>query len=171
MSIIVLPRNLPSNPTQIHLLYREKLAGGDLLKVAHAGIEFLYPDGQRLVLHRTPDNNTYVSTYAEFASGQNVQRTKVAGSIKERMQRAYFCLQQSKEYNALFANCEHLTSFVINGESHSKQLQAAALGAGVSLAAACTVLKDSPWWLKVAIVTGGTMAASYLSKEKRLPRR
>jgi len=171
MSIIVLPRNLPSNPTQIHLLYREKLAGGNLLKVAHAGIEFLYPDGQRLVLHRTPDNNTHVSTYEEFASGQYVQRTQVTGSIKDIEKRAYLCLQQAKEYSALFANCEHLTSFVLKGEFHSKQLQAAALGAGVSLAAACTVLKDSPWWVKFFVVAGGTMAASHLSKENRLPRR
>lgn len=167
----VLPQILPGNPTQIHLLYREKLARGNLLKVAHAGIEFLYANGQRRVLHRTPDNNTYVSTYEEFASGQNVQRTQIAGSTKEIVKRAYFCLQQSKEYSALFANCEHLTSFVLNGESHSKQLQAAALGAGISLTAVCTALKGSPWWVKTLVVAGSTMFASHRATEKCFPRR
>ncbi|KZZ46656.1 hypothetical protein A3759_00540 [Thalassolituus sp. HI0120] len=163
-----IPEQLPSNPMQVRVLHRPKVGGG-ILSVAHAAIEFLYANSERYVLHRTPDNNTHISSYKDFAAGQEVT-AKVFDpqNIDALMQRANFTLTQGKSYSALFDNCEHLKSFVLFGETESEQLKSALIGGGGGALLAATLLKDKHWWVKLLAVTGGAAAALHLEKKSKL---
>ena len=163
-----IPKQLPLYPTQIRVLHRPKVGGG-ILSVAHAAVEFIYANGENLVLHRTPDNHTHVSSYEEFAAGQEVTAKVVdPQNIDELMQRANFTLAQGKSYSALFDNCEHLKSFVLFGKAESEQLKSAVIGAGLGYLFSETVLKNQPWWVKLLTVTGITAGALHLEKKSKL---
>ena len=62
---------LPDNITHIYELYRPKATGG-ILSVAHGSVGFETTNDDMIVLHRTPDNHTHLSSYQEFKAGQEV---------------------------------------------------------------------------------------------------
>lgn len=161
-------KQLPANPTQIRTLHRPKVGGG-IFSVAHAAVEFIYADGESHVLHRTPDNHTHVSSYEEFAAGQEVTAKVVdPQNIDALMQRANFTLIKNKQYSPVFSNCEHLKSFVLFGKAESEQLKSAVIGAGLGYLFSETVLKNQPWWIKLLTVTGATAGALHLEKKSKL---
>jgi len=163
-----IPKQLPLNPIQIRVLHRPKVGGG-ILSVAHAAVEFMYANGENHVLHRTPDNHTHVSSYEEFAAGQEVTAKVIdPQNIDELMQRANFTLAQGKSYSALFDNCEHLKSFVLFGKAESEQLKTALIGIGAGYLLSETALKNQPWWLKLAVTAGLATFSLHLEKKSKL---
>lgn len=161
-------KQLPSNPIQIRVLHRPKVGGG-ILSVAHSGIEFMYASEVRYVLHRTPDNDTHLSSYNDFSAGQKVTSQKVATqNIPELMKRANSALNCDKSYSAVFENCEHLTSFVLYGRMESEQLKYAMIGVALGWIGTQVLFKDKPWWVKSAIIAGSGFLALNIKKTSKL---
>jgi hypothetical protein len=165
MQSIIHFNSLPGNPNCAYRVSREKLSGGHLLVVAHVGILFEYQNGTQMVLHRTPENNTHVSSLDEFASGQPIQKALIQGDLKEMIRRAHAILREGSQYSAILSNCEHLATFVIEGKNHSQQLMGATVGTGLAITACYTpTLKNQHWMVKAGVVLLGCIVGQKIAK-------
>lgn len=160
----------PGNIVAVHELYRPKVSGG-VLSVAHSGVGFVMADGNHVVLHRTPENHTHLSTYEEFSAGQNVTSQKIQSSnLIAIVERANVALKKNTSYGALFNNCEHLAGVVLRGEATSDQLKAVVIGSGLGYLLAHAVNKDMPPLAKVALVAASGALALHIEKRSQLKR-
>jgi hypothetical protein len=157
----------PNDITEIFELYRPKVSGIGLLSVAHAGIGLKKGNGEVIVLHRTPDHNTHISSYESFAAGQDVTINQCKNIDLDLVtQRAEAIHGQGDTYS-VFKNCEHLSNFVLHGTAESEQLKAALIGLGISSLIAVS-LKNQSNWVKAAVLVSGTAAAVALAKKKKI---
>ena len=167
-SEIIFTHLIPTNVVAVYELYRPKLSGG-VLSVAHNGVGFELTDGNHVVLHRTPENHTHLSSYDEFSAGQNVTSQKIqSGNLSTIVERANAALKKNTAYGALFSNCEHLTGFVLRGEAASDQLKSALIGSGLTYLLAQVVNKDMHPLAKAALVAAGGALALHIEKNSKL---
>jgi len=157
----------PGNIVAVHELYRPKVSGG-VLSVAHSGVGFEMADGNHVVLHRTPENHTHLSTYEEFRAGQNVTAREIqSNNLPAIVERAQTVIKVNGRYG-LFNNCEHLAGFVLRGEATSDQLKTAVIGSGFGYLLAQAVNKDMHPLAKVAVVIGTGVLALHVEKNSKL---
>jgi len=116
------PLSISKNTVRIHELYRSKISGG-VLSVAHAGVGFEDYLGNKVVLHRTPDRNTHLSSYSDFAANQEVTIKTTLAANKNIIERAQHILENGHTYAALTNNCEHLVDFVLGRKMASEQVR------------------------------------------------
>lgn len=158
---------IPTNVVAVYELYRPKLSGG-VLSVAHNGVSFELTDGSHVVLHRTPENHTHLSSYDEFSAGQNVTFQKIQSSnLSTIIERAQTTLKINSPYG-LFNNCEHLAGFVLRGEATSDQLKSALIGSGLTYLLVQVVDKDMHPLAKAALVAAGGALALQIEKNSKL---
>jgi len=113
---------IPKNTVRIYELYRSKVSGG-VLSVAHAGVGFEDALGNKVVLHRTPDHNTHLSSQDDFSANQEVTIKRTLAANKNILERAQHVLDNGHAYAALTNNCEHLVDFVLGREIVSEQVR------------------------------------------------
>lgn len=113
---------IPDNTVRIYELYRSKVSGG-ILSVAHSGVGFEDVFGNIVVLHRTPDNNTHLSTEEDFSANQKVTVKGEFPADSSTLKRAQHILDHGQAYSALTNNCEHLVDFVLGREVKSEQVR------------------------------------------------
>lgn len=156
---------LPDNITHVYELYRPKVTGG-ILSVAHGSVGFETTSGDIIVLHRTPDNHTHLSSYQEFKAGQEVTIKSKRTYNHEITERARQVLTNGKPYRALTNNCEHLVNFVLKGETTSEQVKNTVISAGLGYLLLDTLEKPTKTKLIGAGIIG--LAGFYFSKKKKL---
>ncbi|MEQ3692778.1 MAG: hypothetical protein ABNH16_05040 [Thalassolituus sp.] len=168
MNELDISRSLPQNIVRIFKLYRPKVSAG-ILSVAHGGVCFEFDTGYTVVLHRTPENLTHLSSLEEFGAGQEVTKVVLPENTYESiMLRANATLQANVSYSVLFSNCEHLLNFVIHGKAESEQLRAAVIGLGVGYLLTNIVLKNQPPLLKGLAIAAGLAITINMAKKSKL---
>ena len=136
----------------VELLYRPKVGG----LVAHAGVKFEL-ESDIVVLHRTPENDTHLSTYQEFCEGSlPICKRYLTNGLEPIRTRALGLIERRKSYS-VFDNCEHLASYLIDGVGKSSQLQGATTGLVVGAAAACMLGSKSKTTTVLAAVGVGLL--------------
>ncbi|SGZ08106.1 Putative uncharacterized protein [Moritella viscosa] len=144
-------------------VYRKKVSG----LVAHAGVELNFEQGEPLVLHTNPENNTHISSIEEFLAGEVLVRKTTIAATQAIVDRINKRLSTKFKYS-LADNCEHLVSEVLTGRPTSAQLKTS-----LTLSALGTVLfacketnRNVPTLLFAALVCGGV--GLYLEKQNQL---
>jgi hypothetical protein len=154
--------------TQVLELYRPKVAGIGFAEVAHAGVGFVLNTGETIVLHRTPDNGTHLSTLTEFSAGEKISTLNTfEHSLEDITSRAKAIAIQAKDYR-VFNNCEHLKNLVLSGKPSSEQLNTALLSAGVGALFALGPLNESSKLTKTAAIVGASLFGLWITKKKKL---
>jgi hypothetical protein len=156
---------LPENITNIYELYRPKATGG-ILSVAHGSVGLETKQGNIIVLHRTPDNHTHLSSYQEFKADQKVTIKSKRSYDPKIIERANQVLTNGKPYEALTNNCEHLVNYVLKGKTTSEQVKNAVIAAGLGYLLMDTLERPTKTKLIGAAFIGFT--GFYLSKKKKL---
>lgn len=99
-------------------IYRKKASG----LVAHAGVELNFEEGDKLVLHTNPENNTHLSNIEEFLAGEILVRKTTITATHAIVARINKRLSTNFKYS-LANNCEHLANEVLTGCPTSAQLK------------------------------------------------
>ena len=106
-------------------MYIHQLVAGDLLhrkkgEVWHLGIYM----GNGAVLHNSPGVGERVTSYEEYANGQQVKAHQPDSSKRhEIMERAWQVVSNPKAYDHLFRNCEHTAFEAVEGIAKSPTAQ------------------------------------------------
>lgn len=158
----------PEYITEVFEIYRRKTASTGIFSVAHAGVGFKLLDGSKWVLHRTPGNNTHISSYDDFLMGEvPTIRELIVDDMTAIIQRAKAIYGNSAQYS-IFKNCEHLKNFVLFGEAESEQLQKVLIGIGAGGLISQTLLKNQSPWVKLGFTAlCGAIALNH-EKQKKL---
>jgi hypothetical protein len=144
-------------------VYRKKVSG----LVAHAGVELNFEQGEQLVLHTNPENNTHISTIEEFLAGEVLVRKTTIAATQTIVDRINKRLSTNFKYS-LGDNCEHLVSEVLTGRPTSAQLKTSLTVslAGTALVACKAANRNATTLLFAALVFGGV--GLYLEKQSQL---
>jgi nitrite reductase/ring-hydroxylating ferredoxin subunit len=123
--------------------------------------------GHIVVLHRTPANHTHLSSYKEFAAGQEVTHKSIITDINDHyLERALIMLNNNQAYQALSNNCEHLSNFVLYGKVASEQVKGALASAGLGYLLLTALDKPAKTKVIGAILLG--LGGVLISKSKKL---
>ena len=135
--------------------------------VAHAGVELKFDQGEPLVLHTNPENNTHISTIEEFLAGEAIVRRTTISATQAIADRIKKRLSTKSKYS-LTDNCEHLASEVLTGKPTSAQLKTSLTvsALGTALVACKKTNRNVLTLLFSALVCGGV--GLYLEKQNQL---
>ena len=121
------------------MLFYQLIAGDVLLRkkgeVWHFGIYM----GNGWVLHNSPEAGERITTYDEYAAGQQVKVHQPDSSGRQQiMQRAWQIVRNPKAYNHLTRNCEHTVYEAIEGIAKSPTVRTAVgIAAVIALLVLC----------------------------------
>lgn len=132
-------------------IYVEKISGF----VAHGGARLNFQEGEPLVLHRNPSNDTHLSTIDEFSDGGVIIEKTTINATPKIVARINKKLLDFSKYK-LVNNCEHLVNEVMTGKQTSEQLEIPLLvSASATLLAATNVNnRNVSTLLTTALLTG-----------------
>ncbi|WP_230457483.1 hypothetical protein [Leptospira santarosai] len=96
------------------------------LGINHTGVIFgLDEFGQLLIIHNHPETNIAIVDLEIFLNGYSHYDLRSPSIPLQRIQRNIIrAIRENKKYDAMTNNCQHFSSFVIDGEKESKDLQA-----------------------------------------------
>ncbi|MCL1077042.1 hypothetical protein D5R81_03915 [Parashewanella spongiae] len=137
------------------LLYRSKGI------VQHVGV-FL---GGNKVLHNSPDCNTAIVSLEKFSADKPIK--VVRRSIKEPeffKQRIDYALTIEKTYNPFSYNCEQLATYVVEGNSQSKQIVGTVIGSAIGLIVDRVFNLKSP---VLSMAAGGIAGCAVINKQRQ----
>ncbi|WP_255297672.1 hypothetical protein [Leptospira kirschneri] len=93
--------------------------------INHTGVILGYNEfDQLLVIHNHPNTNVAIVNLVFFLNGYDQYNLRAPSIPLQEIQRNIFkALKENRKYDALTNNCQHFSSFIIDGEKESKDLQ------------------------------------------------
>lgn len=93
--------------------------------IRHTGVVFgINEVGEILIIHNHPDTGVVIVGLKEFLDGQTDYRIRAPSlpliAIRNNINKA---LRENRKYDLLTFNCQHFSSFIVDGYEESKDLQ------------------------------------------------